>query len=199
MMMARVAAEKGDEREKELYFGKLRDGMREMPESYQTGMFHLGMGMDESRHGNYEAARKIFEDGEKIFKGIGSVSFQLVMRSEIGHIERYTGNLPQAKLIYQKTIKGWQEIGNRSAIAHQLECFGFLAIHNEEPQRAVKLFSVAEGLREKVQSPRVDYEQVEYDQSVAQLRAMLPEVEFNALWADGRSMTMEQAIQLVLD
>ncbi|MCE9646443.1 MAG: adenylate/guanylate cyclase domain-containing protein [Chloroflexi bacterium] len=198
MMMARVAAEKGDEREKELYFGKLREGMREIPESYQTGMFHLGMGMDESRHGNYEAARKIFEDGEKIFKGIGSVSFQLVMRSEIGHIERYTGNLSQAKLIYQKTIKGWWEIGNRSAISHQLECFGFLSIHDEEPQRAAKLFSAAESLREKINSPRADYEQAEYEQAMGKLRTMLPEAEFNSLWAEGRSMAMEQAIELAL-
>ena len=44
-----------------------------------------------------------------------------------------------------------------------------------------------------------EHEQVEYDQSFAQLRAMLPEAEFNALWAEGKSMTMEQAIQLALE
>jgi predicted ATPase/class 3 adenylate cyclase len=199
MMMARVAAEKGDESEKDLYFGKLRERMREAPGSYQAGMFHLGMGMDESRRGNYQAAKRIFEDGEKIFKDIGSVNFQLIMRSEIGHIERLTGNLTQAKMIYMETIKGWQEIGNRSAIAHQLECFGFLAIHDEESQRAIKLFGAAEALRERTESPMADYEQADYDQSVAQLHAtIVPETEFNALWAEGKSMTMEQAIQLAL-
>jgi hypothetical protein len=30
------------------------------------------------------------------------------------------------------------------------------------------------------------------------LRAMLSESEFSALWAEGKSMTMEQAIQLAL-
>jgi len=43
-----------------------------------------------------------------------------------------------------------------------------------------------------------DKERVEYDQFVAQLRGMLSEAEFNALWAEGRSMTMEQAIELAL-
>jgi tetratricopeptide (TPR) repeat protein len=198
MMMARLAAERGDESEKEMYFGKLREKIRESPGSYQVGMFHLGMGLDESARGNYAMANSIFEDGIKIFKGIGSVNFQLVLRSEIGHVERHTGNLSQARLIYQETIKGWQELGNRSAIAHQLECFGFLAIAEEEPQRAIQLFSAAETLREKIQSPMTDYECVEYDQSLAQLRSMLSETEFNALWAEGRSMTMEQAIQLAL-
>jgi predicted ATPase/class 3 adenylate cyclase len=198
MMMARVAAEQGNENEKEMYFEKLRERMREAPGSYQVAMFHLGMGMDESACGNYEAAKRIFEDGRKIFERIGSLNFQLVMQSEIGHVERHTGNLAQAKAIYQETIRSWQELGNRSAIAHQLECFGFLAIQDEEPQRAIKLFSAAEALRERINSPMADYERIEYDQSIAQLCAMLPEAEFNALWAEGRSMTMEQAVQLAL-
>lgn len=199
MMMARLAAEHGNDSEKEMYFEKLMEKMRETPGSYQAAMFHLGMGMDESVRGNYEAAKRIFEEGRKIFKRIGSLNFQLVMQSEIGHVERHTGNSSQAKIIYRETIKGWQEIGNRSAIAHQLECFGFLAIADEEPQRAAKLFGASEALREKTQSPMADNERVEHDQSVAQLRSMLSETEFNMLWAEGKSMTMEQAIQLALN
>jgi hypothetical protein len=44
-----------------------------------------------------------------------------------------------------------------------------------------------------------DFEQSEYDQHVDRLRSMLPETEFNALWAEGRALTMQQAIQLALD
>ncbi len=198
MNMARVSANKGDEREKERYFGKLRETAREMPESFQVSMFLLGMGMDERIRGNYNAARKIFEEGLEIFKRLHSRNFILVMRSELGHVERQTGNLTQARLIYQETIQGWHGLGNRSAIAHELECFAFIAIDDEEPQRAVKLFGVAEALRERIQSPMTDFERVEYDQSVARLRAMLTETEFNALWAEGHAMTMEQAIQMAL-
>ncbi|HEU0295896.1 MAG TPA: hypothetical protein VFR47_24365 [Anaerolineales bacterium] len=43
-----------------------------------------------------------------------------------------------------------------------------------------------------------DYERVEYDQVVAQVRSMLTEAEFNELWADGRSIPMEQAIKFAL-
>ena len=198
MMMARLAAEQGNENEKEMYFEKLMEKMRDTPGSYQAAMFHLGMGMDESERGNYEAAKRIFEEGRKIFRRIGSLNFQLVMQSEIGHVERHTGNLSKAKMIYLETIKGWQLVGNRAAIAHQLECFGFLAIADEEPQRAGKFFGAAEALRDKAQSPMADNEHIEYKQSIAQLRAMLPEAEFNALWAAGKSLTMEQAIQLAL-
>jgi len=198
MNMASLAAKKGDESEKEMYFGKLRERMQERPGSFQNGMFFLGMGINEKVRGNHAAAKKHFEDGQVIFKGLNNLNMQLSLRSEIGHVERQTGNLTQARSIYRETIQDWQELGNRPAIAHQLECFGFLAIADEEPQLAIKLFGAAEALREKAQSPMVDYERVEYDQSIAQLRTMLPEAEFKALWAEGRSMTMEQAIELAL-
>ena len=39
----------------------------------------------------------------------------------------------------------------------------------------------------------------EYNQPIARSRATIaPEAEFNTLWAEGKSMTMEQAIQLAL-
>ena len=90
-------------------------------------------------------------------------------------------------------------MGNRAAIAHQLECFALICVGDEEPQRAIRLFGAAEALREKTQSPMTEYEQIEYDQSIDQLRTMLAETEFTALRAEGRALTMEQAIQFALE
>jgi hypothetical protein len=198
MMMARLAAESGNENERLLYFGKLKELIRETPGSFQVGLFYLGMGLDETVRNNHAAAKKYFEDGLVIFKHTSSLNFQLVLRSEIGHVERRTGNLTQARLIYHETLRGWRQLGNRAAIGHQLECFGFLAIAEEEPQAAVRLFGAAEALRERIQALMTDYERVEYDQAILQVCAMLA-ADFNSLWAEGRSMTMEQAIEYALE
>jgi hypothetical protein len=196
--MARLAAERGNDDEKEMYLNKHKQIIRESPGSFQEGLFHLSIGMTESGQGNYAAARKLFEDGRKIFEGIGSVNFELVLRSELGHIERRTGNLAQAKTVYQGTIKDWQVLGNRSAIAHQLESIAFIAIADEEPQRATRLLGAAEALREQTQSQRTDQEQIEYDEHVRRLRCMLPDAELDTTWAEGRLMMMEAAIQLAI-
>ena len=97
-----------------------------------------------------------------------------------------SGNLPEARSIYQETIKRWQELGNRSAVAHELECFGFIAIAGGQPERAARLFGAAEALREMCQSPMTDEERVEYDQWVAELRGKLAEAEYQAAWEQGR-------------
>ena len=73
-----------------------------------------------------------------------------------------------------------------------------IAVAEEEPQRAAKLFGAAEAIRELTGHKRTDEEEVEEAQFMSRLRSMLAEAEFKALWAEGRSMRMEQAIQLAL-
>jgi len=126
-------------------------------------------------------------------------NFQMALKSQLGHIARYTGDLARAKSFYRETIIGWQDIGNRGAIAHELESFAAIAVAEGEPQHALKLLGAAEALRERSNSPMTDFERVEYDQLVIHARSMLNEIESNSLWAEGRSLTIEQAIDLVLE
>jgi len=197
--LAWLGNRRGDFSEKENYFGKLKELLRDVPYSFQAGLFYLGMGMGESVQGNYDTAKQLFEDGLKIFRRLRNRYFQTVLTSELGHIARHTGDINQAKKIYNETLTNWQDLGNRAAIAHQLECFAFIAIVDEELQRAIKLLGAAEALREKIQASMTEYERNEYNQAVAQIRSLLTEVEFNSLWAEGRSMTMEQAITYALE
>ena len=159
----------------------------------------MGLGRSESEQGNYENAIPLFEDALDIFNQLRIKNFQIAVKSQLAHIARYTGDLASAKSIYRETILGWQDIGNRGAIAHELESFASIAITEEEPQRALKLFGAAETLRERSDSPMTDFECIEYDQMVAHVRSLLDETEAISLWADGRSMTMEQAIELALE
>ncbi len=199
LSMARIASAKGDLSAKQEYIGKLKELIGATSFSYQAGMLFLIMGMDESAHGNYESAKQFFEDGWNVFKPLKYKHFELATRSELGHIARHTGDLQQAKQIYHETIMGWKDLGNRGAIAHELECFAFIAIAEEEPQRALKLFGAAEALREKAQSPMTDQERIEYDEAVAQMRELLNASEFNSRWSDGRTMSMGQAIAFALE
>ena len=197
--LAWLANRKGELSEKEKYFGKIRELLREIPFSFQAGLFYLGMGMIESIQGNYDSAKQIFEEGLKVFRRLQNKYFQTALKSELGHVARHSGDVRQAKKIYHETLREWKDLGNRAAIAHQLECFAFLAIVDEEPQRAIKLFGAAEALRQRVQASMTEPERVEYNQAIPGLQSMLPETEFTALWMEGKTMTIDQAIQIALD
>jgi predicted ATPase/class 3 adenylate cyclase len=119
-------------------------------------------------------------------------------QSMMAHSARQLGNFEEALALYRETIQEWQEIGHRGAVAHQLECFAFIARAKEEGERAAKLMSAAEALREASSSPRTPQERIEYDTELDSLRAGMDEKAFTSLWAEGHSMNMEQAIEYAL-
>jgi hypothetical protein len=121
------------------------------------------------------------------------------MTSEIAHTQRAMGNYTEARKAYQETIKVLQGNGNRPAVAHQLECFAMIAVVEEEPRRAARLFAAAETIRELTGHQRTIEEETEEAQFKSRLRAILPEAEFDSLWAEGKSMSMAQAVEFALD
>lgn len=197
--MARIAVSHGDQEEKQRYLTKFNELRRGTPVSFQAGLFLMGLGRSESEHGNYEAARQLFEDAQNVLSQLRIRIYEISVRSQLGHIARYTGDLVEAKSIYRETIRGWQDLGNRGAVAHQLECFASIAIAEEECQRAVKLFGAAEALREQSNSPMTDFERTEYDQMVEHARSLLSEADIDTFWTEGRTMTMEEAIEYALE
>lgn len=166
--------------------------------SIQFGFLNLGLGMGARFQGRFDRAQQYFEEAHRIFKHIGHKGLIALVTSEIAHTQRAMGTYAEAKQTYWETIQVFQDYGNRPAVAHQLECFATIAVAEEEPQRAAKLFAAAEAIREVTGHKRSDEEEAEETQFMGRLRAMLPEAEFNTLWAEGKSMTMEAAVEFAL-
>ena len=197
--LARWESMGGNFQESEKYVALAQASMKEGTLSIQFGFLNLGMGMGARFQGRFERAQQYFEEGFRIFKHIGHKGMIAVSSSEIAHTQRAMGKFAEAKQTYRETIKVFQDYGNRPSVAHQLECFAMIAVVEEEPQRAAKLFGAAEAIRELTGHKRTDEEEAEETQFMSRLRAVLTEAEFNALWTEGRSMTMEQAIKLALE
>jgi non-specific serine/threonine protein kinase len=119
-------------------------------------------------------------------------------QTSMAHVARQMGNYPEALALYHETLPDWQKMGHRGAVAHQLECFAFIAKAQEQGERAVKLMSAAEALRQASSSARTPQEQIEYDREFAGLRAGMDEKTFDLLWAEGQSMNMDQAIEFAM-
>jgi hypothetical protein len=134
-----------------------------------------------------------------LFQEMGDNQRANMILSEYGHMERYEGHLERAEGIYRETILIWQRIGHRAAVANQLEVLAFIAAAHGQGERAARLLGAAESLREQIHIPMSQFEQVEYDQQLAALRAGLDEKVFADCWARGRAMTMEQAVQSALE
>jgi hypothetical protein len=75
---------------------------------------------------------------------------------------------------------------------------GVAARHGETP-RAAHLLGAADGLRSRMGTPVMPLHRALYDRHVAAARGALGAERFEALWEEGRAMTVEQAFALALD
>lgn len=167
-------------------------------DDWSATMAKLSGAMIAKFRGDYPRARQQFLALEPLFRDLGDQHRINMVRSELAHIERYEGHYPQAEAMYRETIREWQRIGHRAAVAHQLECFATLAMQARQPERAVRLFGAAEALREKVGIQMTLPEQVEYDRTVEALRASMEGAAFASAWANGRSLSMDEAVRLAV-
>jgi tetratricopeptide (TPR) repeat protein len=158
----------------------------------------MGAAMEARGRGNFVEARSLLEESLRLTQHWRGKHTQLAVESELAHIARQSGDLEQAKHAYWKTIHKWKETGHRAAIAHQLECLAFISVKQKQLSRAIRLMGAAEALRETVKSPMTGVERTEYDHEVSELREQFSPGKFSAEWTKGRSMTMDQAIDLAL-
>lgn len=141
-----------------------------------------------------EEARQQLRLALAIFEEDGAHFNATLVKSDLAHLERYVGNHRQALEHYRETILAFRDFGQRGAVAHQLECFGFIAIAQDDFERAIRLLGAAEAWREQGKTTMTPEEQIEYDEQVEVVRGQMASELFSKTWADGRALTMEQAV-----
>jgi non-specific serine/threonine protein kinase len=149
--------------------------------------------------GDLEAARPLREESLAICRKLG-VSGPLVHAlGGMGHLERHEGNYPQARAYYQESLLLRRELGDRLAQAQSLEDLAVLASRQGEPERAIRLLGAAEAFCETLGARAPMAVPAEYERAVVEGRARLSEAAFAAAWAEGRGMSLEDAIAFALD
>ena len=88
----------------------------------------------------------------------------------------------------------WQHVGNRGAVANQLEAFAYIAVAKGEFIRAARLLGAAERLRETAGAALLPHERGELDPARDLLRAALGAAELAATWAAGRRLSVNTAV-----
>src|SRR5258706_10870727 len=179
----------------------LKEGITLLKESgnlWGLSMGVMSLGITAKFLGDYDEARLQFAACIPAFREIGDQHRVTMCQSELAHLERYEGHFEQAASIYRQTIPVWQKLGHRAAVAHQLECLAIIAKVSEQDPRAAQLFGAAEALRAEIHIAMTAEERVEYDREITDLRTGMEEKAFNSNWAEGRTLTMDQAIQFAL-
>ena len=138
-------------------------------------------------------ATTLLQESLILYQEMGETFLQAGALCDLGNLAQAQSDLPRATEMYKESLALSQQIGHQEALAWSLVGLAQLAGEQKQFQRAARLFSAAQAI-----SPlHADMEHIEwtnYERSLAEVRTQLGEQAFAVAWAEGRTMTPEQAL-----
>jgi predicted ATPase/DNA-binding SARP family transcriptional activator len=199
--LAELAAHQGDDRKAEEYFMKTLAKYRDRGDRFMTAEVLNALGEVTRVEGDLERASTFYEQALEILKELGSPFPPATPLFGLAWVSLHRGDYRKASALFQESLNLHREYGYRIGMVE--ECLGgFAAIlgMTGKPERAAQLFGAMESLLEGTRMVRETdpSDQKEYDHYIAVVERQLDEETFAKAWAEGRAMTLEQAIEFTL-
>jgi predicted ATPase/class 3 adenylate cyclase/DNA-binding CsgD family transcriptional regulator len=147
--------------------------------------------------GDTTTARQLLEQSCTTYRELGNEPRIAWTLSLLGRVLAAEDDLAGARAAYEESLLLERRVNfDRSYldIAPALEGLAAVVAAQEEPTWAARLLGRAEAQRETIKAPLPQLYRANYDHAVALARSRLDESSFEAAWAEGRAMTLEQVI-----
>jgi len=164
--------------------------------------------------GEYAEALRCFQASASLLGVIESGQFRNISRSGLADVAWRMGEYAKAEALYREVLVEWNRLGNRGAVARNMECLAFVAQAKCQVampdsgagpessaallRRAGLLLGAADALRAASANPMTGAEHDEYERELASVRGVVGAAAFDALFAEGCRLSTQQAISLAL-
>jgi tetratricopeptide (TPR) repeat protein len=118
---------------------------------------------------------------------------------ELARLRREQGDPEQAHMLLRESAALLVPLKDIRCSHICLEDLAGVLSEHGRPTDVARLFAAAEGLRELIGKPLTRAQVVTHDRDVATVERRLDPESFATAWAEGRAMTLEQAIAYALD
>jgi len=146
------------------------------------------------RAGGLARAEVQWEEALRLFRGMGTKLRQGWALGGLGAIARLRGEYPRAVELLLESLGIYLELGYRSSVPYALEALGLIAAAMGNAAQCVRLMGAGAVLREDVHAPLPPSFHTTYAPTIESARLKLGEAGYAQAWAEGRAMTLEQAV-----
>jgi tetratricopeptide (TPR) repeat protein len=156
------------------------------------------MGWTAGRKGDYARALALMEESLAILRTLGPKRWIAFALRAIGHAVRLKGDLERAAGLYRESLALFGETGDKYVATECIEGLALIASAQGRFERAARLFGADEAARETFGITMRRVEPGDHERLWATTREGLGDGASMAAWAEGRAMTLEQAIEYAL-
>ena len=195
--LGRVVQDLGDEAASLALEAEGRRILREVGDRDALGANLAMSGENALVRGNHAAARAPLEESLVVWREMGNVAGETQALLGLGDLARAEGDLSIAHARYAEALRVGRANGARSFLRPVTRVLLRLASVNSaagDPRRAARIFGAEAAARGNMTMFQGRRDQWEDDLAAA--RATLGEAAFEAAWAEGRAMRLEEAIRM---
>ena len=148
--------------------------------------------------GDLTEAREMYQKALAAFRGAADRWGIARSLADLGTIACEQGEQGTAYTAYKESLETFSALGHRRGIARVLDGFACLALRKGNARRALAVAAAASRLRQVISAPLPPAEQAKLDEKLRQGWQQLGEAAGNEAWEEGRTMTMDHAVEHAL-
>jgi predicted ATPase/DNA-binding SARP family transcriptional activator len=149
--------------------------------------------------GDCATARSYLEQALELNRDLEHKEIQAEVLLSLGRVAQMEGDFRQARASLQQSLYIYRQVGFHMPVATPMEAFAELLALQQETRSAVRLYGAAQALRERLHLARPPILREPYQARIEALRSALGEAGFSRAWEEGTALTVEEAIESVLE
>jgi len=175
---------------------------RELGDKEGIGSILNNLGEIARQEGKYDEAIALYEESLRLVREVGSEVREVgghavtiaIGSNNLGFALYNRGDYARARTLLTEALVLWRELDYYHGSAESLVGLAGVAQAHGEPARAARLLAAAQVMLETTGGVLSSADQVDYQHILEAARAQLDEQAWQQAWAEGRQMSMEEAI-----
>jgi predicted ATPase/class 3 adenylate cyclase len=171
---------------------------RELGDVRNTANSLCFLGGVELLEGNYERAIAVLEEGLDLARKLKNRLVEGASLANLALVAALTGDEERTASLAADSLRVSCEVGDKRTTVECLHALAGVAAARGEPLRAAMLSGAAEVLHAAIKAPPSPAEDALSERFIPAARAATDERSFAAAWRQGRTMTLDEAIDYAL-
>jgi len=143
---------------------------------------------------DYDDLEKCFQEGLEIGRYLTEYNIEVFSLQSLGIVALHRGQIEQASKLFMESLAPAHKAADSYQLIWFLACMAAVARHVDKPRQAARLLGAHEAQMEGFFKPIDAWHRGEYNRILESVRSSLDEATFKAAWAEGRSLSLEEAI-----
>jgi predicted ATPase/DNA-binding XRE family transcriptional regulator len=197
--LGEVACYQGDDRRATLLWEESLAVAGEMGDRWRIAVALKFLSFVALDQGDAERARALASESLVLNRELGDRRQSGSSLFALALAVRDQGDYAAARALLAEAFALLSEVQEKLYRARALEALAGIAVAEGAYERAAQVFGAAEAFCETFNMPVVLLQRANYERNVAAVRARLDAATLTNAWAEGRALTLEQAIAIALD